>query len=105
MPRALGPFRTNAAPLSNAQQSSTPEKLRGQLGMQAFVVQIRRESLGSGGPTFESVCALSEDEPAVLTLVRTALRLEDEKLEIKRKLSDDEAHAMGLKPFQVKRMA
>jgi hypothetical protein len=99
------PFRTNATPLSNAQQSSTSEALRGQPGMPAYVVQIRRESLGSGGPTFESVCALSEDKTAVLTLVKTALRLEDEKLEITRTLSEDEAHAMGLKPFQVKRIA
>jgi hypothetical protein len=72
--------------------------------MPAYVVQIRRESLGSGGPTYESVCALSENEPAVLTLVKTAMRLEDERLEIIRTLSDGEAHAMGLKPFQVKRM-
>lgn len=71
--------------------------------MPAYVVQIRRESLGSGGPTFESVCALADDEAAVLKLVRTALRLEDEKLTVLRPLSDDEAHAMGLKPFQVKR--
>lgn len=72
--------------------------------MPAYVIQIRRESLGSGGPTFESVCALADDEPAVLKLVKTALRLEDEKLAITRTLGDDEAHAMGLKPFQVKRL-
>lgn len=77
--------------------------LRGQRSMPAYVVQIRRESLGSGGPTFESVCALADDEAAVLKLVRTALRLEDEKLTVLRTLSDDEAQAMGLKPFQVKR--
>jgi hypothetical protein len=90
--------------LSNAQQRSTPEELRGQSGMLAFVVQIRRESLGSGGPTYESVCALSDDQTAVMTLVKTALRLEDERLEVTRTLSEDEAHALGLKPFQVKRM-
>ena len=72
--------------------------------MPAYVVQIRQESLGSGGPTFESVCALGDDEPAVLKLVRTALRLEDEKLVITHMLGDEEAHALGLKPFQVKRM-
>ena len=72
--------------------------------MSAYVVQIRRESLGSGGPTFESVCALSDDQPAVLMLVKTALRLEDERLEVTRTLSEDEAHDLGLKPFQVKRM-
>ena len=72
--------------------------------MPAYVVQIRRESLGSGGPTFESVCALADDEHAVLTLVTTALRLEDEKLAVTRTLREDEAHAMGLKPFQVKRI-
>lgn len=78
--------------------------LRGQSGMPAYVVQIRRESLGSAGPRFESVCALADDEPAVLTLVRTALRLEDEKLEVTRTLGDGEAETMALKPFQVKRI-
>ena len=78
--------------------------LRGQSGMPAYVVQIRRESLGSAGPTFESVCALADDEAAVLTLVKTALRLEDENLEVTRTLGDDEAVTMALKPFQVKRM-
>lgn len=72
--------------------------------MPAYVVQVRRESLGSGGPSFETVCALSEDEASVLTLVRTALRLEDEQLEVVRTLPDSEAHKLGLKPFQVKRM-
>lgn len=72
--------------------------------MPAYVVQIRRESLGSGGPTFESVCALADDEPAVLTLVTTALRLEDEQLVITRMLGEGEAHSLGLKPFQVKRI-
>jgi hypothetical protein len=72
--------------------------------MPAYVVQIRRESLGAGGPTFESVCALSDNESLALNLVKTALRLEDEKLEIVRTLSEQDAHAMGLKPFQVKRM-
>lgn len=90
--------------MSNAQQSFTPNALRGQSGMPAYVVQIRRESLGSGGPTFESVCAVSEDEASVLTLVKTALRLEDEKLLVIRTLSEDEAHNLGLKPFQVKRI-
>jgi hypothetical protein len=78
--------------------------LRGQPGMPAFVVQIRRESLGSGGPTFESVCALADDQAAVLNLVRTALRLEDEKLDVTRTLNEDEAHRIALKPFQVKRL-
>ena len=72
--------------------------------MPAYVVQIRRESLGSAGPTFESVCALADDEPAVLKLVKLALRLEDEKLAVTGTLGEDDAHAMGLKPFQVKRM-
>ena len=72
--------------------------------MTAYVVQIRRESLGSGEPTFERVCALSEDENSVLNLVRTALRLSDEQLEVVRPLSEAEVQAMGLKPFQVKRM-
>lgn len=72
--------------------------------MPAYVVQVRRESLGSGGPSFETVCALSEDEASVLTLVRTALRLEDEKLKVLRTMPDAEAHKIGLKPFQVKRL-
>lgn len=72
--------------------------------MPAYVVQIRRESLGSGGPTFEFVCALADDEAAVLKLVKTGLRLDDEKLEVTRALSESEAHALRLKPFQVKRM-
>ena len=72
--------------------------------MPAYVIQIRQESLGSGGPTFESVCALADDEPAALKLVRTALRLEDETLLVTRMLGEDEAHVLGLKPFQVKRL-
>jgi hypothetical protein len=72
--------------------------------MPAYVVRIRRESLGSGGPTFESVCALAEDEPTVLNLVKTALRLEDEKLEVARTLPEDEIQGLALKPFQVKRI-
>jgi hypothetical protein len=72
--------------------------------MPAYVVQIRRESLGSGGPSFESVCALADDVPTVLNLVRTALRLDDEKLEVTRTLREDEVHGLALKPFQVKRM-
>jgi hypothetical protein len=77
----------------------------GSEGMLAYVVKIRRESLGSGGPTFESVCALAEDEPTVLNLVKTALRLEDEKLEVTRTLREDEVQGLALKPFQVKRIA
>ncbi len=72
--------------------------------MPAYVVQIKRESLGSGGPTFESVCAVADDERSVLNLVKTALRLEDEKLEVARTLREDEAQILALKPFQVKRM-
>ena len=72
--------------------------------MPAFVVEIHRESLGSGAPRVENVCAMAEDEAAVLTLVKTALRLEDEKLKVLRTLPDEEAHQLGLKPFQVKRM-
>lgn len=70
----------------------------------AYVVQVRRESLGSGGPSFETVCALGDDEPAALKLVRTALRLDDEKLAVLRVLSEAETEALGLKPFQVKRV-
>jgi len=73
--------------------------------MPAYEVQIRRESLGSGAPRIETVCALAEDEHAVLTLVRTALRLEDEQVDVVRTLPDDEAQRLGLKPFQVKRKA
>jgi hypothetical protein len=72
--------------------------------MPAYVVKIRRESLGSGGPTFESVCALAEDEPTVLNLVKTALRLDDEELQVTRTLHEDEVQGMALKPFQVKRI-
>jgi hypothetical protein len=78
--------------------------LWGDEGMPAYVVRITRESLGSGGPTLESVCALGDDQAAVLKLVKTALRLDDEKLEVVRMLGEDEAHRLGLKPFQVKRM-
>jgi hypothetical protein len=73
--------------------------------MPAYVVEVRRESLGSGAASVENVCALSEDEQSVLALVKTALRLEDESLRVVRTLSDDEAHELGIKPFQVKRMA
>jgi hypothetical protein len=85
-------------------QSSTPIRLRGDEGMLAYLVRIRRESLGSGGPTYESVCALADDERAVLNLVKTALRLEDERVDVIRALSETEAQAIALKPFQVKRM-
>lgn len=72
--------------------------------MPAYVVQVKRESLGSGDPSFETVCAFADDERAVLQLVRTALRLEDETLQVLRTLPDDEALKLGLKPSQVKRM-
>jgi hypothetical protein len=64
--------------------------------MPAYVVQIRSESLGSGAPRIETVCALAEDQTAVLTLVRTALRLEDKQVEVLRLLTDQEAQAQGL---------
>jgi len=72
--------------------------------MPAYVVQIRRESLGSGAPSIETVCALGDDEAAVLKLVRTAMQLEDEALEIVRTMREDEVQRLGLKPFQVKHL-
>jgi hypothetical protein len=72
--------------------------------MPAYVVQVRRESLGAGRPSFETVCAFGENESAVLQLVKTALRLEDESVEVLRTLPDDKALELGLKPYQVKHM-
>lgn len=72
--------------------------------MPAYLVQVRRESLGSGTAKEETVCALGDDEAAVLKLVRTALRLEDEELRVVRTISDEEVQRLGLKPFQVKHL-
>lgn len=73
--------------------------------MPAYVVQVRRESLGSGAPSYKSVCAIADNEDGALKLVKTALRLDDEVLQVIRALSESEAHTLGLKPFQVKRMS
>ncbi|MGQ0531541.1 MAG: hypothetical protein ACT4OF_02480 [Caulobacteraceae bacterium] len=72
--------------------------------MGAYVIQVRRESLGGGPATIETVCAIGDSQAEVLTLVRTALRLEDEKIEIVRGLASDEVDRLGLKPFQVKHL-
>jgi hypothetical protein len=72
--------------------------------MGAYVIQVRRESLGAGPAEVETVCALGESQADVLTLVRTALRLDDEKVEIVRGLSSEEVERLGLKPFQVKHL-
>ena len=72
--------------------------------MRAYIVEIRQESLGSAAPRVETVCALAENEAAVLALVRTAMRLEDEAIKVIRTLADHEAQQLGLKPFQVKRI-
>jgi hypothetical protein len=72
--------------------------------MGAYVIEVRRESLGSGPVQVETVCALGESQAEVLTLVRTALQLTDETLKIVRGLSDAEAKGLGLKPFQVKHL-
>lgn len=72
--------------------------------MGAYVIQVRRESLGAGPASVETVCAIGDSQTEVLTLVRTALRLEDEKVEIVRGLSREEVDRLGLKPFQVKHL-
>jgi hypothetical protein len=71
----------------------------------AYVIRIRRDALGSGPPSFETVCAIGDNQSAVLSLVKTALRLEgDEMLEVARGLTDHEVATLGLKPFQVKHL-
>jgi hypothetical protein len=72
--------------------------------MGAYVVQVRRASLGSGPDEIESVCALGDSQDDVLRLVRTALQLADEEIQIARELPEAEALALGLKPFQVKHL-
>ena len=72
--------------------------------MLAYVIQIRRDPLGNGPPTFEAVCCLADDQRAALALVKTALRLENETIQIARTLTEQEARAFELKPFQVRQM-
>jgi hypothetical protein len=72
--------------------------------MGAYVIEVRRLSLGSGPDEVETVCAMGEDQDEVLALVRTGLQLTDETLAIVRGLTDGEAKALGLKPFQVKHL-
>jgi hypothetical protein len=72
--------------------------------MGAYVVHVRRASLGSGPDEIESVCALGDSQDDVLRLVRTALQLADEEIQIARELPEAEALALGLKPFQVKHL-
>jgi hypothetical protein len=50
------------------------------------------------------VCALGDSRDDVLRLVRTALQLADEEIQIARELPEAEALALGLKPFQVKHL-
>ena len=70
-----------------------------------YVIQIRREALGAGPATSETVCVLGDDTNAAIALVKTALRLGDETVQIVRTLSGEEARQIGLKPFQVKHLA
>lgn len=70
--------------------------------MGAYVVEIRRVSLGSGPGEIETVCAIGDSHTEVLRLVRTALQLTDEAVAVIRELTDAEATDIGLKPFQVK---
>jgi hypothetical protein len=73
--------------------------------MPAYVVQVRRDSLGSGAARIEKVCVLGENEAAALKLVRTGLQLDDEVLQIVRTMPDEEVQRVGLKPFQVKHLS
>ncbi|MGD9978962.1 MAG: hypothetical protein AB7H66_12095 [Hyphomonadaceae bacterium] len=70
--------------------------------MGAYVLEVRRASLGSGPGEIETVCALGNTQTDVLTLVRTALQLTDETVSVVRELTDAEAKEFGLKPFQVR---
>jgi hypothetical protein len=72
--------------------------------MGAYVIEVRRRSLGSGPDEVETVCALGDSQTEVLHLVRTALQLSDEDIRIVRGLSDADAQTLGLKPFQVKHL-
>jgi hypothetical protein len=72
--------------------------------MPGYVVKVHHHALGPGAPRIETVCAHCDDEATAATLVKTALHLDDEEIEIERTLSDAEMRNLGLKPFQVKRM-
>jgi hypothetical protein len=73
--------------------------------MPAYMILIRRDPLGSGPPSFETVGAIGDNQASVLQLVKTALRLDgDEMLEIARGLTDHEVATLGLKAFQVKHL-
>jgi hypothetical protein len=70
--------------------------------MHGYVVQITHQSVGPGPAKVETVHVLAENQPAALTLVRTALRLEGEPIQVVRMITEAEAKILGLKPFQVK---
>jgi hypothetical protein len=72
--------------------------------MPAFLVRISGAPMGPGAPKVENVHAVADDEVSALALVKTALRLQDERVEIVRKLTANEAERLNLKPFQVKRL-
>lgn len=72
--------------------------------MPAFLVQISGAALGPGAPKIETVHAVADDEVSALALVKTALRLQDERVDVVRALTEAEAERLNLKPFQVKRL-
>ena len=73
--------------------------------MPGYVIEIRHQALGSGPAKVEVVYALGETEAAALILVKTALRLDDEVLQVARALSEREIRSIGIRPFQVRRAA
>jgi len=70
--------------------------------MHGYEVVIRHEALGGAPPKLETVFVVTEDENAAVTLVRTALQLTDQTIQVVRTLSDQEWKSRGFKPYQVK---
>lgn len=67
-----------------------------------FRIEITRVSLGDGPANVETVYALAQTQDGARTLVRTAMRLTDEKVEVAGLITPEEAKRLGLKPYQVK---
>jgi hypothetical protein len=71
--------------------------------MQGFLYQVQHASLGGRPLKLERVYVVCDGEKVAPTLIRAALGLSDEAIELVRPLPDSEWQTMGLKPYQVKR--
>ena len=73
--------------------------------VQGYVYEVQYVSLGAAPPKVECVYVICQHQSMAPTLVRAALGLSDETVDLVRVMPDGEWQGMGLKPYQVKRAA